>query len=55
MTEKLCLNPDCEREPLTMRGYFTISIDGPIGFISIRAFNCPKCGRIAWFDREDPE
>lgn len=55
MTEKTCLNPGCEDEPLSLRGYFTLSIDGPIGFISIRAYECPKCGRIQFWPREDPE
>ena len=51
--DRKCLDhPDTS---LQLRGYFTLSIDGPIGFISIRAFQCPTCGAIRFYDREDPD
>ncbi len=50
MTEKTCLDhPD---KSLIFIGYFTLSIDGPMGFLSMRAFKCPECGALRFYTRE---
>lgn len=40
----------CKEDSMNRRGRFTISFDGPVGFISIDAYSCTKCGRVQFFE-----
>lgn len=50
MSDKTCLDhPD---KVLSFVGYFTLSRDGPMGFISMGAWVCPECGCLRFYTRE---